>query len=84
MIALVSKYISSKRKKSRHSRSSKILRRYGVWCQKTRLANIKANIKVQPVIELLLFTKTQNLHLGQKYGASKFRGITQSHTKYRG
>ena len=41
-------------------------------------------IKVQPVMELLLFMESQNLRLWRKYGASKFGGITQSHTKYRG
>ena len=35
-------------------------------------------------MELLLFTESQNLRLWGKYGASKFEGITQSHTKYRG
>ena len=41
-------------------------------------------IKVQPVMELQLFTESQNLRLWGKYGASKFGGITRSHTKYMG
>ena len=35
-------------------------------------------------MELLLFTELQNLRLWRKYGASKFGGINESHTKYRG
>ena len=54
--------------------------RGGSRVKKTSLAYIK----VQPVMELLLFTESQNLRLWRKYGASKFRGITQSHTKYKG
>ena len=55
--------------------------RGGVWgVKKTSLAYIKD----QPVMELLLFTELKNLRLWRKYGASKFGGITQSHTKYRG
>ena len=54
--------------------------RGGSGVKKTSLAYIK----VQPVMELLLFTELQNLRLWRKYGASKFGGITQSHTKYRG
>ena len=41
-------------------------------------------IKVQSVMELLLFTESQNLSLLRKYGASKFGGITRYHTKYGG
>ena len=54
--------------------------RGGVRGQKTNLAYIK----VQLVIELLLFTELQNLCLWQKYGLSKFGGVAHSHTKYRG
>ena len=43
-----------------------------------------AYIKVQPVIELLLFTESQNLRLWRKYGLSNFGGVAHSHTKYRG
>ena len=43
-----------------------------------------AYIKVQPVIELLLFTELQNLRFWRKYGLSKFGGVAHSHTKYRG
>ena len=52
----------------------------GFEVKKTSLAHIK----VKPVMELLLFTELQNLRLWRKYGTSKFGGITQSHTKYRG
>ena len=40
-----------------------------------------AYIKVQPVMESLLFTELQNLPLWRKYDASKFGGIGHSHTK---
>ena len=40
-----------------------------------------ACVKFQSVMELLLFTESQNLQLRQKCGASKFGGIIQSHTK---
>ena len=58
----------------------RLRREGGSGVKKTSLAYIK----VQPVMELLLFTELQNLRLWRKYGASKFGGITQSHTKYRG
>ena len=61
-------------------RYSNLRREGGSGVKKTSLAYIK----VQPVMELLLFTELQNLRLWPKYGASKFGGITQSHTKYRG
>ena len=56
------------------------LRRGGSGVKKISLAYIK----VQPVMELQLFMELQNLCLWRKYGASKFGGITQSYTKYRG
>ena len=43
-----------------------------------------ASIKVQHVMESLLFMESQNLRLWRKYDASKFGGIGNSHTKYRG
>ena len=43
-----------------------------------------ACIKVQDVMDLLLFTELLNLCLWRNYGALKFRGIAQSYTKYRG
>ena len=52
----------------------------GPGSKKTSLAYIK----VQPVIELLLFTELQNLRLWRKYGLSNFGGVAHSHTKYRG
>ena len=45
------------------------LRQEGVRGQKNTSL---AYIKVQPVMELKLFTESQNLHLWQKYGASLF------------
>ena len=46
--------------------------RGGSGVKKTSLAHIK----VQPAMELLLFTESQNLRLRRKYGASEFGGIT--------
>ena len=52
----------------------------GLGVKKTSLAYIK----VQLVIELLLFTESQNLRLWRKYGLSKFEGVANPHTKYKG
>ena len=49
-------------------RYSNLRREGGSGVKKTSLAYIK----VQPVMELLLFTELQNLRLWRKYGASKF------------